>query len=256
MLVNEKTTPILTVVLVTHIGDTTLERRLNNLFSIRVPGLDIVLVSDNSIEEKFQNYIRLIPQIRTVILSWSNELDLFQKSFALCRGDYFHLSVPGYFISGAFFEKAVRHLNANEECNLVYCRPMLLNGDALKPACASVLSTENYLQVTRAAVALYLSNQDNFELNGVIRAAHLQLTKLRLSPLAWKKSLLFELACKGYCHVELKSHLILAKHDKESAKTDIGLLKNQLRSIWTNFDKPKYRWMLSMSAIHQALLIK
>lgn len=256
MLVNEKTNPLLTVVLVTHIGDTTFERRLNNLFSMRVPGLDVVLVSDVSIEEKFQNYIRQIPQIRTVVLSWSNELDLFQQSFTLCRGDYFHLSVPGYFINGAFFEKAVQHLNANEGCNLVYCRPMRLDGDVLRPACASVLSTENYLQVTRAAVSIYLSNQDNFELNGVIRAAHLELTKLRLSPLAWKKSLLFELACKGYCHLELESHLLLTEHEKVSAKTDIGLLRNQLRSIWTNFDKPKYRWLLSMSAIHQALLLK
>lgn len=256
MLVNEKTNPALTAVLATHSGDTTFERRLNNLFSMRVPGLDVVLVSSNSIEDKFKNYLRHIPQIRTVHLSWTNELDLFLQSFALCRGDYFHLSIPGQFIDGGFFEKAVQHLDANEECNLVYCRPMRIVGETLKPASPSVISTENYLRVTRAAVSLYLSDQDNFELSGVIRAAQLQLAKLRLSPACWKKSLLFELACKGYCHIQLESNLILDGHDNVSAKADVSLLKNQLRSIWTNFDQPKYQWMLSISAIHQALLNK
>jgi hypothetical protein len=256
MLVNQKSTPNLTVIFVTAESDTTFERRLNNLFSMRVPGLDIVLVAPDSIQQKLQSYLRQIQTIRTAKLNWTSELDLFSQAFSLCRGDYFHLSVPEHFIEGTFFENAVQYLDSNKDCNLVYCRPMFLGVQSLEPACPSILSTENYLQVTRAAISIYLDNQNNFELEGVIRASHLDLSQLRLYAPGWKKSLLFDLACKGYSHVSLENKLLIDGNKTEPITHDLTLLKSQLRSIWKNFDKSNHRWLLTMTAISHAMFSK
>jgi hypothetical protein len=259
MLVNDKTTPCLTVVFVTSENDISLERRLDNLFSIRVAGLDIVLLDSGIVDsQQLDKYWHLAPVFRRVKLEWTDDLDLFEKAIALCRGEFFYLSKPGHLLNGLFFENALAHLRNNKSCNLVYCRPSFLEGDNVTLACSSTFSTENYLPVSRAAVSIYTSSQDNFEMEGIIRADQINVASMKLTIPTWKKSVLFDLACRGYFHCSNYDYLTILVKDTDDLprSSDLTLLNNQVRSIWRHFDQANHRCLLSLASIFHRIFEK
>lgn len=257
MLVNEADKPLLTLVVAAGHDDDSLRRRFESAFAVFLPGLDIVFLNNSRTpnshwQEKCRDYSNIYPNVRYAETQAKSELELFCSAASLCRGKYFHLSRPGIYINPSFFKLSVAHMEEESKCNLVSSTPVT-SGDK-KAITFSSISTKHYTRASRIALNMYLSIQNNFQLDGVIRASDLQLSSLKLNDNTWRASIIVDLACRGtshdlmQCQVEVDSEQIR----NELTPVDHALLNNQINSICRSVDSPRDKCLLVLSALANA----